>query len=72
MTALSIRDRAIVAEQRRVANAKLALAPHDTEHEINIMVDSSTTTAPNRAIARRATCSSTGCTISSTARLRIR
>jgi hypothetical protein len=40
MTALSIRDRAIVAEQARVANAKLALAPHDTEHEINIMVDS--------------------------------
>jgi hypothetical protein len=37
---LSIRDRAIVAEQARVANAKLALAPHDTEHEINIMVDS--------------------------------
>jgi hypothetical protein len=37
---LSIRERAVLAEQERVRHAKLALAPHDTEHEINVLIHS--------------------------------
>jgi hypothetical protein len=37
---LSIRERAVLAEHERARHAKLALAPHDTEHEINVLIHS--------------------------------
>jgi hypothetical protein len=46
---LSIRERAVIAQSREQANAKLALAPHDTAHEINVMVQSGSSLDDHRS-----------------------